>query len=441
VAESGFGPEAQRRLAGRMAFLLIAVYFGALLIGDRPFAVEEADKAAISESGSLFNRMVIFGTLAASLPIILVNLGGVLALLARNLVVGLLIGWFALSYGWAMHPELTGRRVIAFALVYGTLVALASAGRSARQFLWPLSAVFALITILNFYVLIFIPEASWSPIGETGIFDNKNTAGTMAMLTVIMLGTGLFTAPRGILRLLFLGLVGLAWLFLLLTRSKTSIGVTALLCVGGPVLYIVLSRSPAVRIIVTTVALCALAGGIVLYVATGHDDADLRMALFGDLTFTGRTDIWSALLPEIARRPWLGYGFGSFWDVGLLVNPIRSAAPGEWFMEAQLINTAHDGYLDTLLQSGIIGLSLAVLTVVRTLWLLAAAAGAAVDRIERMALTGALCLAICLMLNNFLESYLFRTGDALGYLFLFLMLQGEAARRRQRRRGAHAAPA
>ena len=49
-----------------------------------------------------------------------------------------------------------------------------------------------------------------------------------------------------------------------------------------------------------------------------------------------------------------------------------------------------------------------------------------------MALTGALCVAFCLVLNNFLESYLFRTGDTLGYLFIFLMLHGEAARLRER---------
>ena len=59
------------------------------------------------------------------------------------------------------------------------------------------------------------------------------------------------------------------------------------------------------------------------------------------------------------------------------------------------------------------------------------AGAAAGGPVERVALTGALCVAICLILNNFLESYLFRTGDKLGYLFIFLMLHGEAARLRR----------
>ena len=74
--------------------------------------------------------------------------------------------------------------------------------------------------------------------------------------------------------------------------------------------------------------------------------------------------------PEIGRRPWLGHGFGSFWDTGAAINPIRSAPPGAWFMKAQLINTAHNGYLDLLLQTGIVGFALGIVAILRCLWLL-----------------------------------------------------------------------
>ena len=100
-------------------------------------------------------------------------------------------------------------------------------------------------------------------------------------------------------------------------------------------------------------------------------------------------------------------------------------------MKAQLINTAHNGYLDLLLQTGIAGFALGIVAILRCLWLLTGTAARS-QKAQRVALTGALCVAFCLVLNNFLESYLFRTGDTLGYLFIFLMLHGEAARLRER---------
>jgi O-antigen ligase len=99
-------------------------------------------------------------------------------------------------------------------------------------------------------------------------------------------------------------------------------------------------------------------------------------------------------------------------------------------MDAALINTAHNGYLDVLLQTGIVGFALAVITILRCLWFLALAASTGL-REDRIAFTGMLCVALCLVLNNFLESYIFRSSDQLGYLFIFLLLHGEAARLRR----------
>ena len=102
--------------------------------------------------------------------------------------------------------------------------------------------------------MVAFPASSWSEIGETGIFDNKNGAGTMAMLAIVVLGTAIAAGRSSLLRLVLLGLMALAWVFLLATRSKTSIGLAALMMLAGPALYLLLGSAPAVR-------LAALAGG------------------------------------------------------------------------------------------------------------------------------------------------------------------------------------
>jgi exopolysaccharide production protein ExoQ len=416
---------AEMPLAGRAASLLLAGFLAACLIGERPFAVEAADKAAISASGSAFNRLLLVGALAAALPLLLVRLGAVAGLLGRNALGGALVLWSLASFAWASHPDLAIRRGVAFALAYLTLAVLAAAGRSSLGALRGLAGVFGLITVLNLGTMVALPAASHSAIGENGIFADKNSAGTMALLAVVALGGACCAARRTPARL-GLGLVWLlAWLFLVMTRSRTSLGLAAAVTLLGPCLDALLRAGPGWRALAWLAGLTGGFAALVVGSAAGVGEGDLRLALFGDLTFSLRTEIWAPVVREIAARPWQGHGFGSFWDTGAVRNPLPSAPWNAFFLDPQIINTAHNGYLDVLLQTGLVGFALACGAILRCLWLLQATAGSATDRGERIALVTCLCLALALALNNLLESYLFRPGDPIGYLFLFLMLHAE----------------
>jgi O-antigen ligase len=68
-------------------------------------------------------------------------------------------------------------------------------------------------------------------------------------------------------------------------------------------------------------------------------------ALGRDETFTGRTWIWEAVIPEFKHMPWLGHGFQSFWTT-------------EWRAMVFGMPYAHNGYLDILLELGVVGLAL-----------------------------------------------------------------------------------
>jgi O-antigen ligase len=68
-----------------------------------------------------------------------------------------------------------------------------------------------------------------------------------------------------------------------------------------------------------------------------------------DPTMTQRTVIWAEVLPSIAKRPLLGYGYAAFWN-GLNGESTQTVLVTGW-MEGQ----AQDGYLDLLLQLGLIG--------------------------------------------------------------------------------------
>ena len=71
----------------------------------------------------------------------------------------------------------------------------------------------------------------------------------------------------------------------------------------------------------------------------------------GTDTFTGRTDIWAALIP-MAPNPLVGAGFESFW-----LNPRVAERLAVRFPNLPL-NEAHDGYIEVYLELGWVGLAL-----------------------------------------------------------------------------------
>ena len=353
---SGFDLHQQQRLAGLAAPLLLLIFFLLYIVGDHPFAVTAIDKAAATESGSLLNRILIFGTFACSAALMLPSAGGTLRLLLAGWLGAAIVGWSCLSAFWASHQDLSVRRGVAFAAVYLTLAFLVATARSGINVFRALAVVVAIVTLLNIFVMVAMPAVSWSPIGQKGIFDAKNTAGTVGLLTVVMLGTLFFLVRGAWLRSALAVIYGLSWLFLLLTKSKTSIGVAVLMTGAGPLLYMLLSRGGAARVMALICIVAALFGGLVAASAGGANSDDLLLLLFGDLTFSLRTPIWGDVVKTIADAPWLGYGFGSFWDVGAQFNPLPYAPWDAFYVDAQVINTAHNGFLDQMLQTGIVGL-------------------------------------------------------------------------------------
>lgn len=84
------------------------------------------------------------------------------------------------------------------------------------------------------------------------------------------------------------------------------------------------------------------------------------LALTGrDPSLTGRTDIWAESLKAARDNPVLGEGFGAFWAVGS-----SEGSDGARRISARLaepVANAHNGLLDLLLTTGLVGVALAVI--------------------------------------------------------------------------------
>lgn len=138
----------------------------------------------------------------------------------------------------------------------------------------------------------------------------------------------------------------------------------------------------------------------------GFEISGLLGALGRDITFTGRTEIWQAILPVAFRNPILGVGYGSFW-----VNPPIS------YSLSSMVNEAHNGYLDVFVELGIVGL---ILFLGFLLSSCRKAQKAMTDNFEWAAF--AFCFFLITAVHNISESSFLRPTNHMGAVMFFLAM-------------------
>ena len=95
----------QQRIASVVAPLLLLAFFLLYIVGDHPFAAVAVDKAAATESGSLLNRLLIFGTFAVSIPLMLPNAAATLRLLLACWLGAAIVGVVVLQLSLGEPPR------------------------------------------------------------------------------------------------------------------------------------------------------------------------------------------------------------------------------------------------------------------------------------------------------------------------------------------------
>ena len=215
----------------------------------------------------------------------------------------------------------------------------------------------ALVCVLGVFLVVFFPNAGLSNFevrtagAWKGMFLDRTTAGKC--LTFLLSPALVFGYRKVKFR-------HVAYIGLLLTSIVMARAVTAMFVVFAYALFMIglrisrrLEYRTALLLGVTTFSVCLLVAYFAVPLA-----ADLFAAFGRDLTLTGRTQVWSAIMPSMSQRPLLGYGFYAFWlgMSGESGNVIRAA---HWFF-----GYAHNGMLEIVLQLGLVGLVIFLITFV-----------------------------------------------------------------------------
>lgn len=309
---------------------------------------------------------------------------------------------------WSFNPRVsfirfTQQAMIVTSIVLPALLAAPKADMMRGLFLW----CFAPAALLN---IPFVFENSPSVVaalkGYPGYFLGKNALGELAAIPFLLAIHEMFYS--GWRRALGIVIGAVAVWLLFWANSKTAFGLALVVpFLAGLTLYIrkITRLSPA--IILLAIPLC-----YALLSLVSHSDVMGRISyiIYGDSSLTGRTVIWDFANYEIARRPFVGWGYQSFWLSGPDA-PSLVDGPG-W---VKTMPDAHNGYVDTKLELGYIGLALLLSFIIATLH----GVGRMADRDPaRAALV--LSLALYIIVYNFLESLWMRGFEFLWVVFLIV---------------------
>jgi O-antigen ligase len=424
VASAQRRPRREFWLLRLMPLGLCLAFFAYMFIGVMPMTdVSETS----SGDGSSAERIVVLAMTGLALVELARRRRIVLPLLLRSLPVWLVLGWFCASVAWAAFPDIAIRRVSVMVFICLITLAIAAGIGPLRRVLGALMGVLLVVIAADLAVTVLNPGFAYTDLGVRGYHQQKNVAGLAAMVAVIA-GTGWTMVNRRLPRILGgIAFVAAAFLFLVLTKSKTSMMLALLGAVVLPALLVLRRLGPAAAL---GLGLLGAASVGVLYLGvTGFGGDFLGLLTPGnDASFTGRTQIWDFAASEIARRPWTGYGFGSFWDVGDANDPLLRAPPGSWLATLKigqraevLINEAHNGYLDLRLQGGMPALILTLLAQGLTILALARKMfSRRTARPDAVAAATFLVIALVVLVHNATESSFWMRGQILANLTILI---------------------
>jgi len=312
---------------------------------------------------------------------------------------------------WAFKPESSFVRFVQQVMVVTSVVLPALLAGRRVDMMRALFLCFAFASVLNvFFVLAGDPElvqygARLVNIGYPGYFLGKNYLGECATLAVLLsIHEVLYPGPR---RALGIVVIAVALFLVFEADSKTALGLAIVTpCLAGLTLIAARKMRLSPAIILLSIPLCyALLSSV-----SNFNVNRLSYMLYGDSTLTGRTLIWDFATSEIARRPFFGWGYQSFWLVGPDA-PSLVDAPG-WI---KMMPNAHNGYYDTTLEMGYVGYYLLVIFILATLHAIGRVAYRDAARAWLL-----LSLALYIICFNYLESLWMRGFEFLWVVFLIV---------------------
>ncbi len=241
-------------------------------------------------------------------------------LLLRSLATGenlLLLAWLlAVSVALSIDPGVSARRFVLSFATFLLAAMLPWLTRGLKHFTVLMLGIAALVLVLSYLGVLLVPHLTIHQANDLiepeiagdwrGIYGHKNAAAGMMAVFVYV---GWFAARTG-RPIIGVAISIAALVFLVGSGGKSALGM--LFVVAVIAVMVDRARSLPARALAAFGPL-ALIGFLTVGSITSEAARALLSALPIDVTFTGRTEIWSFAIDALAAHPWKGQGFEAFW--------------------------------------------------------------------------------------------------------------------------------
>lgn len=405
--------------------LLLALLLTFALVGGRPFSPPPSGSMASlaaggTQSDTPLNQLVLLLAAAFAMPLILSRWQLAATLFLRSWPLLLALAWFTATALWSPAPDLTIRRVGVLWLMYIGAVGVGVSEIPLRDFHRLAAAIIGIVLLIDVLGAIGLPGRSIDWEGRfVGMHGNKNSTGQVAVMGALAWYFFAARYPWNSFKVGLLAGTAFFYLLILLSGSKTGTALAFVVMAWTSFTAFLLRENATARWLGWIAVVFGALGTATAIGLSGVSLTTVGMFMFGDLTFTGRLPLWEAIWQQILQYYWFGYGFGAFWDIDGAANSLGFSPSIGWLGS---VGQAHNGYLDLFLQTGLIGLVLALLALgwmaFLTYRLLCLTPRHPYDRPARQF---AYAMVMSIALYNLLESSLLRPHHFHMY-WLFLVL-------------------
>ena len=305
-------------------------------------------------------RLIVWGSTLVAVLLMYPLAWSTFSIFNRNRYIAALIVLATASALWSQEPIETLQRDLY--LIITTCFALYLVERfSPRQLMQVFMITGSIAMIGSLALAVALPRygiftgRAEATSGWQGIYSHKNTLGLM---TVYFIAPGLFLPPNGTKEKSWRAIyLGTSFFLVAMSRSRGA----WIMCASLVAFALVITTGRRMKLGERVAAYWAL--GVALVVSSVGLWAFLPVLLAflkKDVTFTGRTTIWSVLLSSFAKQPWLGYGYSAFW-----VGTKGESANAIYAINWPRLNYAENGILELALELGIVGVGLYFLAYLR----------------------------------------------------------------------------
>lgn len=346
--------------SARVATVIAAVLYATLIISFRPFQPGGAELTPES-GGDIVNQIGFSALGGLSLLSLLTYANPRVVKVFFSPWWLLMLSFFAISVMHAVDPSAAARAAFFTLIGILTVVAILALPRDGDAFSAVLAFTGVLVVVTSYAGVVLLPDVAIHSANSAepqhaglwrGLFAHKNIAGPVMSCFAF---AGLYLFRRG-WRIVGLFLLVSATIFLANTGSKTTAALV-------PLTFAIVVLPGLIGMRQITVVLFALAmvgtGLATLGIVFIEPLKQLAHSYFPDLTYTGRVTLWEFAGEMLAKKPWFGYGYDSFWGSKMLIDTDQ---PFDRPWDIRTIVHGHDGYLDIAVIMGIPALCVAVFT-------------------------------------------------------------------------------